>query len=437
MKINVFERFDYLLILIVMSLVTTGIFFIYSSGINSQGISVTNEHIKQIVWASIGFVIMILVSFYDYRKLERKSLFFYLAIIILLLVTLIIGKKVNGARSWLGIGDFGIQPSEFGKIAFILCLASYLNQSKNENQLKRFFISLAILALPLILILLQPDMGTASVYIPVFFMMSFFAGIPVYYLLYTLSFGLLTIILAVLPVWNSEIAAFPIPVISILSDPKLRLILIISLAFLTFAGFIIRKYFHDPKYIFWISVVLSVITISLIFSVLLRNFLKDYQIMRLIIFIDPTVDPLGSGWNIIQSKTAIGAGGLFGQGFLNGSQSHNRFLPQQSTDFIFSIFSEEAGFFGGIIVFALYFMIFLRILLIIRKTSNFFGVYIASGILGMFAFHFFINVGMVIGIMPITGIPLLFMSYGGSSLLTAMTCVGLLMNINYNSKNLR
>ena len=160
------------------------------------------------------------------------------------------------------------------------------------------------------------------------------------------------------------------------------------------------------------------------------KFLKDYQIKRLIIFMDPNVDPLGAGWNIIQSKIAIGSGGWFGRSYLHGTQSHYRFLPQQSTDFIFSILSEELGFIGGFIVFILYFVIMFRILIIIKNTSNRFGMYIASGILGMFIIHFFINVGMVMGIMPITGIPLLFLSYGGSSLLTAMSCIGILMSIN-------
>ena len=154
-------------------------------------------------------------------------------------------------------------------------------------------------------------------------------------------------------------------------------------------------------------------------------------------FLNPNTDPRGAGWNIIQSKIAIGAGGIFGRGYLNGSQSHLRFLPQQSTDFIFSIFSEEFGFAGGCVIFLLYLCIFIRILYIIKKCPNTYGIYIASGILAMFAFQFFINIGMVMGMMPITGIPLLFLSYGGSSLLTSMTCIGLVMNINYRRKEFR
>ena len=170
--------------------------------------------------------------------------------------------------------------------------------------------------------------------------------------------------------------------------------------------------------------------ISLFASVAAGKVLADYQVKRLIIFLDPQSDPLGAGWNIIQSKVAIGSGNLFGQGFLQGTQSHYRFLPEQSTDFIFSILSEEWGFAGGLVVFGLYFVILFRCIMIMRNTTNTYGYYITTGIFTMFLFHFLINVGMVMGIMPITGIPLCFLSYGGSSLWTAMTCVGLLLSIN-------
>ena len=437
MKNKILSMFDYFLILVVLCLVTIGILCIYSSSINSQGISVTNEYVKQIIWASIGFVFMIFITTYDYRKFESISMWGYIFLILILIYTLIFGRYVNGAKSWIGIGDFGVQPSEFGKIFFILYLAHYLNSTKNENQLKRFIFACAILGVPLGLILIQPDMGTGSVYIPIFLLMCFFANIPLRYILYVLSFGLLTIIFAVLPVWNVEIATNPVAAVSVLTNMKFRIIIILAFLFITLIGIAFRRYFHGPKYIFWISYVFSIITLALIFSLLLGKFLKDYQIKRLIVFLNPNTDPRGAGWNIIQSKIAIGAGGIFGRGYLNGSQSHLRFLPQQSTDFIFSIFSEEFGFAGGCVIFLLYLCIFIRILYIIKKCPNTYGIYIASGILAMFAFHFFINIGMVMGMMPITGIPLLFLSYGGSSLLTSMTCIGLVMNINYRRKEFR
>ena len=437
MKNKFLAMFDYLLILVVLILVALGVLFIYSSSINSEGVSVTNEYIKQIIWASIGFGIMIFVTLYDYRKTESFTQYLYIFLIVLLIYTRIFGRYVNGAKSWIGIGEFGVQPSEFGKIFFILFLAKFLDESKNMNQFKRFIYAIGILLLPMGLILIQPDLGTASVYIPIFLTMCFIAGIPVKYILYVLSFGILTVFFTVLPVWNEEIADKPLVFISVLTNLKLRALLISSVLLITLLGYVVRRYFHGPKYIYWITLVFSVICLSLIFSMALGKFLKDYQIKRLIIFMNPNKDRLGAGWNIIQSKVAIGAGGMTGQGYLQGTQSHYRFLPQQSTDFIFSILSEELGFIGGVFVFSMYFVILIKILYIIRKCINRYGSYICAGIFGMFSFHFFVNVGMVMGIMPITGIPLLFLSYGGSSLLTAMTCIGLVMNINCRKSELK
>ena len=302
--------------------------------------------------------------------------------------------------------------------------------------LKRFFMACVILVLPMGLILIQPDLGTASVYLPIFLIMCFIAGIKIKYLLYITSLGILTIFFAILPVWNSAIRVTPLAGISILTDIKLRGILISAILILAIFGFIFRRYFHGPKWLSTVSYILSILALSMIFSLVLGKVLKDYQIMRLIIFMNPDVDPQGAGWNIIQSKIAIGAGGVFGQGFLRGTQSHLRFLPQQSTDFIFSILSEEFGFAGGCLVFGGYLIILLKILYIVKKCSNRFGMYICSGIFAMFSFHFLINVGMVMGMMPITGIPLLFLSYGGSSLLTSMSCIGLVMNVNYRKSDL-
>lgn len=437
MKNKILAMFDYLLILVVLILVALGVLFIYSSSINSEGVSVTNEYIKQIIWASIGFVIMIFVTLYDFRKTESFTPYLYVFLILLLVYTRIFGRYVNGAKSWIGIGEFGVQPSEFGKIFFILFLARFLDESKKMNQFKRFVYAIGVLIVPMGLILIQPDLGTASVYIPIFLTMCFIAGIPIKYILYVLAFGILTVFFTVIPVWNMEIAEKPLVFISVLTNLKLRALLISSVLLITLLGYVVRRYFHGPKYIYWITLVFSVICLSLIFSMVLGKFLKDYQIKRLIIFMNPNKDRLGAGWNIIQSKVAIGAGGMTGQGYLQGTQSHYRFLPQQSTDFIFSILSEELGFIGGVFVFSMYFVILIKILYIIRKCINRYGSYICAGIFGMFSFHFFVNVGMVMGIMPITGIPLLFLSYGGSSLLTAMTCIGLVMNINCRKSELK
>ena len=430
MKFSIFERYDFLLLIPVILLTCIGIFFIYSSGINSSGVCVSNEYIKQIVFASIGLILMLIVPFFDYKQVKRFSRYFYYALLLSLLYVMFFGHYVNGARSWVGVGSIGIQPSEFGKIFFMLYLASFLEKSDKMPELKRFIFAGLILAIPVGMILLQPDMGTASVYFPIFLIMCFLAGIPLRYLAMTVSFLCLTLLFTVLPIIQTDFMKNPVPFLMIFTNTKMRLVLIFSFLIICILGILGSNFFKN-KYYYWIAYVSAIFAFSLIASIAGGKFLKDSQIKRLIVFINPQIDPLGAGWNIIQSKIAIGSGNFFGQGFLKGTQSHLRFLPQQSTDFIFSILSEEMGFLGSLIVAGLYFIILIRCLFILKNTTDVYGYYIAAGIMFMFFYHFVVNVGMVMGIMPITGIPLLFLSYGGSSLWTSMICIGLLMNINY------
>jgi rod shape determining protein RodA len=184
------------------------------------------------------------------------------------------------------------------------------------------------------------------------------------------------------------------------------------------------------KYYFWIAYTSLLVVGSLAASSLAHNALKDYQIMRLIVFLDPSIDPRGSGWNILQSITAIGSGGVIGKGFLQGTQSHYRYLPQQSTDFIFSIIAEEWGFLGGFAVFGLFFILLRRCANLLKTAKDSYATYVVAGIMGMIFFHFMINAGMAMGIMPVTGIPLFFLSYGGTSLWAVMISLGLLLGIS-------
>lgn len=426
MKIKRILEIDFILLFSVLTLVVIGIFFIYSSGISSAGIQLSNEYIKQIIWGATGFVFCLFVSLLDYRRLYTISLYIYFSFLLILVYTVFFGRLVNGARAWIGIGSFGIQPSEFTKIATILVLARYLEQTRNDNNLKRYLFSIFIVMIPAGLVLLQPDLGTALVFIPILLGMCFIAGIKKRYITYTILFILFASILTVFPLWHMYILKNKYQFLNILSNPRaILLISTVSLAvfLISFWGYIKYKkgYFFNLAYYF------SILSGSMLFSLLARNVLKEYQIMRLIVFLDPQIDPRGSGWNIIQSSTAIGSGGIWGKGFLQGTQSHYRFLPQQSTDFIFSIFSEEWGFIGGIIVFALFALILFRCISIIKTSSDNFGTYIVAGVASMIFFHFVINVGMTMGIMPITGIPLIFMSYGGSSLWASFISIGFVM----------
>lgn len=439
MKNKFLSMFDYLLIAISFILVILGVLFIYSSSINQYGISVRTEHKRQLIWFLAGVIAMIFFTIYDYRKCKKISLWFYIGVIFLLIYTLIFGKEVNNAKSWIGIGGFGIQPSEIGKLSFILFLAKFLEDTKSDDSIKRYVFAILLMIPPFTLTLLQPDMGTACVYIAIFLCMTFMSDIPVKYIVFTILFGMFTILFAVLPQLNTEILEQPKRIFYILSNSKLKMILVLTSALITAVGFIVRKYFHGPKYYYWITFIFGIITISLLCSWVLLKVLKPYQLRRLYIFLDPYKDGkkgLGDGWNIIQSKIAIGSGGFKGQGYLNGSQSHGRYLAEQSTDFIFSIYSEEFGFWGGLLIFTLYTTIFVRMIYIIKQTKNAYGTYVGAGILGMYMFHFIINVGMVMGIMPVMGIPLLLLSYGGSSLVTSLIAIGFMMSINYRKKEL-
>ncbi|MDR1626113.1 MAG: rod shape-determining protein RodA [Spirochaetia bacterium] len=422
--------FDLLLFISTIALVSIGIAFIFSSGVTSTGIIYSNEYIKQTVWAITGIGLLVLFVSVDYAFIRRLSLRIYLVLMALLVCTLFIGRVVNGSRSWLGIWEFGIQPSEFCKIAVILFLAHILDKKNAQIKDVRYFILyLGIVLLPMGLVLRQPDLGTASVFLPVALAMFFIAGSKTRHILFILGTGFLLVFLTMLPSYEVYLAKKSIPVLNLLTNTQLAAYLICGTAgvcLLALTGYFLTK---KPCF-YWIAYFSLILVFALCGSLVFRKVLKEYQIMRLIVFLDPNVDARGAGWNIIQSVTAVGSGGLWGKGFLKGTQSHYRYIPQQSTDFIFSIVSEEWGFVGVCMVFALFLVIIIRGILIIRSTKDRFAGIAATGIVMMIFFHFLVNVGMAISLMPVTGIPLFFLSYGGSSLWTVLIGVGLLMSFH-------
>ncbi|HRS03012.1 MAG TPA: rod shape-determining protein RodA [Treponema sp.] len=429
MKIKRLVEIDFSLFFSTIILTFFGILMIYSSGINSSGMLVTNEYIKQIIFAIIGIFLIGIIVLFDYRRLYDYAEYFYAFFLLLVLYTVFFGKLVNGARAWIGFGSFGIQPSEFLKLATIILLSKYLeNTQRSEEHLKRFTIAAIIVVIPMLFILLQPDLGTALVFIPIFLVTCFIAGITKRYIVYSIFLIGLIGFFTILPLWQSHILKGAFPFLKIFQNTKIVGVMEFSMILISgIAWYGYKRYKKD--YFYWIVYSLSLLIISLLTSLVAHRVLKDYQIMRLIVFLDPYIDPKGAGWNIIQSITAIGSGGFWGRGYLQGTQSHYRFLPQQSTDFIFSIFSEEMGFIGGVLLFSLFLLIVLRLLNIMKTTSDPFGAYIVAGFSGMLVFHFLINVGMTMGIMPITGIPLIFLSYGGSSLLSALIGIGISLSI--------
>ncbi|MCL2411450.1 MAG: rod shape-determining protein RodA [Treponema sp.] len=429
MRLKNILEIDFLLLLPIIALISIGILFIYSAGITTDGVQMSTEFARQIVWASVGLLVVITLSMINYRRYYNFAIYIYLLSLVPLLITLFFGHAIHNATRWLRIGFVGVQISEFVKLSVIILLARYLaDTDHNKDSFSRFFVSCVIVFIPTLMVLLQPDLGTSLVYVAILITMLFLSGIPMRYVAFMISCIALSGILLVLPFWQTHILRESVPFLSALADFRINIIAIaffIFIAVIALFGYLKFK----KKYFFWIVYSAAIIVLSLGISYVGRIVLRNYQIMRLIVFIDPNVDPRGAGWNIIQSITAIGAGGFSGRGFLQGTQSQYRFLPEQSTDFIFSIFSEEAGFIGGIIVFALYLLIINRLLFSMKKTTDPFAKYFLAGLSGMIGFHFIINVGMAIGVMPITGLPLIFMSYGGSSLLSSMIGIGIATSI--------
>lgn len=420
--------FDIMLLASSVILIGIGIAFIFSSGVTSTGIIFSSEYIKQTIWAVSGLGLLFTFASFNYARFKEWSFRLYLFFIVLLILTLVVGRIVNGSKSWIGIWELGIQPSEFTKIITILYLAYFIDKAgPHIHRLSYFLISFLIILVPMGLILLQPDLGTASVFIPIFLFMMFAAGAKTEYIAFFLSTGLLLIIFSILPPYETYLAGKSIPILSLLTSRELSSTLLASL-FLVFAISLGGYFYAKKKYFYWIAYGSLILLLSILGSIVFQKILKEYQIMRLIVFLNPSIDPRGAGWNIIQSVTAVGSGGLFGKGFLQGTQSHFRYIPQQSTDFIFSILSEEWGFLGSVLVFSLFFIILYRGLFIMMIAKDRFATVASAGIVGMIFFHFAVNVGMAIGIMPITGIPLFFLSYGGSSLWTVLIGIGFLMS---------
>ncbi len=432
MKVKFFQRFDYFILVCVVILSTLGLAFIYSSAIDSNGILQNSDYKRQAIWCITGLVLMIASAIFDYRLFKRYAIPIGIILFVSLIATNFFGKTVNGAKSWLGFYGLGIQPSEPGKILFVIFLAWYLERSEKENPLKRFLIALGFTLVPIGLILLQPDFGTALVYFPIFIVMCFIAGVPLRYLMAVLCTGIIAIVLIMFRLWEIYIYQRPIFIADLLSN-KIS-VLVISLALITAIILSLIGYrYTKKKYFYWIVYVCAIVFVSytLAFAgmkVMTRENDKHLR-NRFLVYLDDSYDPRGAGYNVNNAKDAIGSGGMFGQGYKLGSQSHLKFVPEQSTDFIFSILTEEAGFIGGLAVFICFLIILLRIVIAARSTSNLFGSYICSGILGMVFFHFLVNIGMDIGLMPVMGIPLPFVSYGGSAYVTNCVAMGLVMSV--------
>lgn len=401
MKNAVAERFDRPLLVITLLLSLIGIVMIYSASHNEK-ISGPPLYLMQLGWLVIGWLMLYCAAVVPTRLLQAMSIPFYLLMLVLLVGVLATGA-VNGSTRWLRLGYLGIQPSEPAKVAVILVLARYLDgRRRSTNRLALLLPACLMAGIPMLLILKEPDLGTSLVFGAILCGMLYWGGISLLELLLMLS-PIVNVLINVMSGFNWLIwTGFMLSIFLIvfLSRPPLILSLVILL------GHIGVGITTEP----------------------LWNSLHDYQRQRVESFINPNADAQGSGYQIIQSKIAIGSGGLVGKGLLKGSQTQLAFLPEQHTDFIFSVVGEELGFVGSMLVLGLFFLLITRSIRIAAEVKGRYTSLVAAGAASVLAFHVIVNVGMTTGLFPVAGVPLPFLSYGGSSLLTTMTLIGLLLN---------
>src|SRR5690348_10022794 len=352
-----YRDFDWLLFAFVLLICALGVVEIYSATYHTKFAGV---HVKQMYWMAAGIVAMFLVSVVDYQLLLENVHWMYLVSIASLLSVLVFGQKYLGARRWIKFpGGQHFQPSEWVKLILILAVAKYFaDMRQRELSFSDFMKAGAIVGIPMLMVLAQPDLGTALTYVPIAVMGVFLGGLQ----------------------WKQGLAVG----------------------------------------------LLAVVGISAVFLVPRVHVLKTYQKQRLTSFIDPELDPQGSGYQVEQSKIAVGSGGLWGG---KGSQTHGAFLPVPQTDFIFAAFSEEHGFVGALGVLLLYFIVLMRLTQNAQTAPDRAGTFVVMGVVAVLSFHILVNVGMVVGFMPVTGIPLPLMSYGGSSVLFMFLALGMVMNV--------
>lgn len=394
---SILDRVDWVTISLYLAMVFLGWSSIYAAIFDEENaaslFSLAYNPGKQLIWIGTAFVIIIGVVSLDFKFYDYSAYFIYGAVILLLIAVLTTGTVVAGSKSWFQIGSFRLQPAEFAKFATALALAKYLGDVhvKFENP-KTQLIALAILGGPMLLILLQGDAGSAMVFAS-FLIVLFREGMsPIYFIL-----GFAFVVLFILTLLVSKTILF--------------------IATTVICVIMIGVSFKQPKRIL-ATVVLGAMVFATVISVdfLMTSVLKPHQRSRLISLVNPDADPLGAGWNVTQSKIAIGSGGFFGKGFLQGTQTKFDFVPEQSTDFIFCTIGEEQGWFGSLVLISLFVALLIRISIIAERQKSKFARIYAYGVLSVFFFHFAVNIAMTIGFFPVIGIPLPFFSYGGSSL---------------------
>ncbi|MFP4198242.1 MAG: rod shape-determining protein RodA [Halanaerobium sp.] len=329
---------------------------------------------KQAVSVILGLLIVFILQAFDYKIFKEYAAVIYITMLLMLTATLFFGRSVAGGGRWISLGGFNLQTSELSKIMLILVLADVIDSNSDDmGYLKGMFLPSITAFVPFVLVILQNDLGTALVLFFIYLVMLFVGGGNFKYMAAVFGGGFLT---TVMVITSHVMLNTPLP------------------------------------------------------------FLKEYQLNRLIVFVNPNIDPQGSGYNIIQSIIALGSGRGLGKGLFAGTQNQLNFLPEKHTDFIFSIIGEEFGFLGAAVVILLFLFLLWQFLSIAENSRDRYGYLVVIGVIAMFLFHVLENVGMTMGIMPITGIPLPFISYGGTFMLTSLTAVAIVININLRKNKL-
>jgi len=406
MERGIADKIDFKILIPFLGLVLISLLSVYSATNLPGQYSI---FVKHVLWIFSGLLVALFFYFFPVQKLIRLSVWLYILSTIFLVIVLFIGKKTSGSESWIQIGRFQFQPSEFAKFTTILILAYFLSRRNVEpDRIITLIVSAVLTLIPIFLVILQPDLGTAIVFGGIFIGMLFWAGVPVFWLLLIVA-----------------------PMIVILASFLSVKIFIITLILTTLVFILMRR-----------SLILTFLVIALNLMVgltsehIYHKVLKPHQQKRIATFLNPSSDPLGAGYNVIQSKIAIGSGGLTGKGFLKGTQTQLRFVPAQWTDFIFCVPAEEFGFIGSAIILILYFILLWRILNLASILKQRFASLVAIGIFSTWAFHVVVNIGMTLGLSPVIGIWLPFLSYGGSAMWMNMAMVGLLLNFYANRREL-
>lgn len=393
------DQFDIILFTAVILLCLIGLASIYSA---TQTIDANYSNLnKQIVALGIGLFLSLIIYFLPSKIFSIAAMPAYFVSALMLIIVLVIGRSAGGAKSWISFGAINIQPAEYAKIATVIMMAYFLSKKNvNIESLKDLVITLSLAIFPVILILLEPDLGSAIVFFGMTLALIFWKGISLFGLIVVLS-----------PAIVSVASLFGVTYLMIVLA-----LLIVALIFF-------------KKDLFTSGTIMAFNIGAGFFVDFVYEILSPHQQRRIHSFLDPASDPLGSGYNAIQAQIAIGSGGFWGKGFLSGNQTQLQFIPEQWTDFIFCVIGEEFGFFGGFVIVLLYSIIFFRLLQAASQAKNEFFSLMIIGILSIFLTHFTINIGMAIGLLPVIGIPLPFVSYGGSSLISNFIMVAIVLNI--------